>query len=65
MAEYNYKKIQKAREALKDEITTSAEKISWTVEHDKLVEMRLQTTIMAGLEAGDILKEVKVRDKDK
>lgn len=63
MATYTYKKIQKARDALKEELALSGQ--VWTVEHDKLVELRLQTSIMAGLEADDILKEVKVRDKDK
>lgn len=53
--EYNYKQIQKMREALLEETKESFGLLN--VEHHKLVEMRVQTAIMAGLIDNDIDKE--------
>lgn len=62
--EYTYKKIQEMRNALKEEIVASGITV-WNVEYEKLVEMRIANAINAGMFNDDILKEVKVRDKDK
>lgn len=61
---YNYKKIQEMRNSLKEELISTGV-VGYSVEHDKLVEMRLHTAIMAGLLNNDINEEVKVRPKDK
>lgn len=55
--EYNYKQIQKMREALFQEMKDSFGVL--TIEHFKLLEMRIQTAIMAGLIDQDIDKEKK------
>lgn len=61
---YNYKKIQEMRNALKEEMVASGLTVV-SIETEKLIEMRVQTAIMAGLFNDDINKEVKIRDKDK
>lgn len=57
---YNYKKIQEMRHALKEELIETGIAIL-TVEHYKLIEMRIQTAIMADLIDSDIKSEVKTR----
>lgn len=64
MDKYTYKKIQNMREALKEEIIASGIAV-WNVEWEKLVEMRLANVIACKMFDCDILKEVKVRDKDR
>ena len=61
---FTYKNIQEMRNAIKEEIVSSGINV-WNVEWEKLVEMRVQTAISAGMFEDDVLKEVKVRDKDK
>ncbi len=54
---YNYKQIQKMRATLFEEMKESFGIVN--IEHHKLVEMRVQTAIMAGLVDQDIDKEKK------
>lgn len=54
---YNYKQIKKMREDLFEELKDSFGILN--VEHHKLLEMRVQTAIMAGLMDNDIEKEKK------
>lgn len=54
---YDYKKIQEMRAIIFEEMKESFG-AGLNVEHLKLVEMRVQTAIMAGLVDSDIKKEV-------
>lgn len=52
---FNYKKIRKLRESLTEEV--SAQTSILTVDHLKLIEMRVQTAIMADLDDDEVEKE--------
>lgn len=62
---YTYSEIQLIRNALKEEMVASAGPGVWGLEHDRLLEARVQTAIMADISFEDISGEVEIRDKDK
>ena len=53
--QYTYKKIQAMRDSMIEEMKASLP-AGITIEHLKLVEMRIQTAIMAGLFDDDLKK---------
>jgi len=55
---YTYKNIQKMRNAIKEEIISSGINV-WNIEWEKLVEMRIQTAIIAEVLENDVSKEIK------
>lgn len=60
---YDYKKIQEMRERLVEEVKQIFPTV--TVEVYKLVEMRLQTAIMAGLLNEDIKEEIGIKSDNR
>ncbi len=62
MAEYTYKKIQKMREFLREELMSSGMFPMWNIECEKILESRLQTALMAGVLEGDVTKDIKIRN---
>ena len=55
--EYSYEQVKQLRELLIDEMAENVHIL--TVEHLKLVEMRLQTVLMLGIGMDNLRKEVK------
>jgi len=55
---YTYKDIQEMRNAIKEEIISSGINV-WNIEWEKLVEMRIQTAIIAEVLENDVSKEIK------
>lgn len=51
----SYKKIRKLRQILTDELGATSPAL--TVEHLKLVELRVQTALLAGLDDDEVSKE--------